>query len=280
MYIQDLHLEITRNCTIECEHCLRGDKCIVNMSLDILDEIFNNVKHVGSLLLTGGEPLIAIQVIERLIEILKIGKVTVREVKIITNGTVFGKRIIESLTELSKLTILIFRVSDNIFHQLELDRLKLRDKRDYNLEVMRSLNINWNFADNFGREEENSNMSKGLLKLGRAARLTQKRLDGINAISKQKYTFTPYIDKHPYTVVDGDSVIGNITIDVYGNIVTYSRPFIDEDREAEKTKLNIMKMPFRDAVCDFVASSHIITEDFYKNQASYDSKNKKELSLK
>lgn len=44
MNIEKLNLEITRRCTLECEHCFRGDSQNSNISEGTLKNIFSNVK--------------------------------------------------------------------------------------------------------------------------------------------------------------------------------------------------------------------------------------------
>lgn len=42
----------------------------------------------------------------------------------------------------------------------------------------------------------------------------------------------------PYTIIQ-DTISGDFTIDVYGNVVTGSRSFIEEDEEAKKVDANL-----------------------------------------
>ena len=65
MNIETLNLEITRRCTLECEHCFRGDSQNSNISEETLKNIFNNVKKIDRLVITGGEPLIAVNELEK-----------------------------------------------------------------------------------------------------------------------------------------------------------------------------------------------------------------------
>ena len=120
MYIENLHLSITRNCTLECEHCLRGDRQNVNMDPLILDKVFQDVLVVRNLLITGGEPLIAIQSLEKLAEIIRSQKVKINNIYIITNGTVFSERILKVLNDFNNYSHLELKISSDIFHQLEL----------------------------------------------------------------------------------------------------------------------------------------------------------------
>lgn len=137
MYIEQLHLGITRNCTLECEHCLRGNRQHINMNPVILDKIFDSVKEIKSLLLTGGEPLIAIEVLEHLAEIIKTKDIKINKIYIVTNGTVLGPRIINVLKELNSFSKLDLKVSNDIFHQTELINKNLLDIRNENYEKLK-----------------------------------------------------------------------------------------------------------------------------------------------
>ena len=278
MRLEELHLELTRNCTIECEHCLRGDRQMAYMDLSILEEIFKHVEYVDGLVLTGGEPLLAIEALEKLAEILKNGRVKVRQIRIATNGTVFGKRIINVLKELNKYAVIKFRVSDNIFHRLEFDRLKLNEIRNKNLKIMRSLDLHWDYKEDYGKEEC-SDIKLSLVRRGRAANLTQERLAEINSLSPQKYVISDSLVRHPFTTIAFGSVRGYICIDVYGNIVNYSQSFDAEDKEASETKLNIMKMPFEDVVMEFIKKNHQGIEEYFKDPQKAINK-EKQLLLK
>lgn len=252
MYIENLHLCVTRNCTLECEHCLRGDRENVNMNPQILDRIFEDVKKVEFLLLTGGEPLLAIETIEKLIEILKTRKVRVNKLTIISNGTVLNERILKALEELSKYTYFIFMISKDIFHELELERLDLEETRRKNLAILRNRKILWHFDEDYGKEND-GRWKASIEGTGRAAKLTPERLAEINAMSTQEYVILgPFEPRHPKTTMENNKVIGNITVNSYGFLVSYGSSFEEEDEESYETAINVMDMPFKKAVKAFI----------------------------
>lgn len=267
MYVENLHLQLTRNCTLECEHCLRGDRERVNMNPVVLDQIFKDVKRVGMLLLTGGEPLIAIQTLEHLVELLSTKQVKVNKILLITNGTILSDRVLRVLHELQKNSYLILKLSTDIFHNLELEKRKMIQLRDNNLNVL-SQNSFYNFSE-YGKDDV-SNWPVALTNKGRTKILTSKRLEEINLIAKQKYVInTYYDDQHPNTYIENDRVIGNITIDVFGNVVSYGQSFQEEDKEAYDTGLNVMVMSCRDAIMAFVDRHNNLMEKVYKKYELY-----------
>lgn len=66
MYFEKLYLELTRECTMQCEHCLRGDREHKYMSIETLENLLKEVNNIETLLLSGGEPLLHIDALEAL----------------------------------------------------------------------------------------------------------------------------------------------------------------------------------------------------------------------
>lgn len=252
MYIETLHLEVTRNCTLECEHCLRGDRQNINMNPIILDKIFENVKKVDFLLLTGGEPLLAVEVIERLKEIIQTKRTRINKLYIISNGTVLTEKVLNSLKEIAKHTYTRIDISVNIFHELELKRLGLTKIRSKNLQTLRNIKTPCMLnVGEYGKENERR-WRAGLVSQGKAKNITPERLAQINSLSTQEYFIYEDENNHPETTIINNKVEGNITIDVYGDIVSYGQTFIDEDLEAKEININILTTPFNEAVTSFI----------------------------
>jgi MoaA/NifB/PqqE/SkfB family radical SAM enzyme len=68
VYISQLIVEVTRRCNMMCDHCLRGDEQSIDMSDDVIKAVLSGVSSIGSLVFTGGEPTLAVDVIERFID--------------------------------------------------------------------------------------------------------------------------------------------------------------------------------------------------------------------
>ena len=269
MYVESLHLQVTRNCTLECEHCMRGDRERVNMSPAVLDEIFKDVKKVGMLLLTGGEPLIAIQTLEHLVYLLKSKQVRVNKIILITNGTILSDRVLRVLHDLQECSYLILKLSTDIFHNLELEKRNMLELREKNLKLLSQAGF-YNFSE-YGKDE-NSNWPSALTNKGRTRTLTPERLAEINSIAKTKHIINEYYEeKHPNTRITNNKVEGNITVNVYGNIVSYGQSFEEEDKEAYETGLNVVEMSCEEAIRAFV-DRHIqeVKAVYLKLGISYD----------
>ena len=252
MNIEQLHLEVTRNCTLECEHCLRGDRQRINMDPIILDNIFKDIKYVDQLLLTGGEPLIAIQALERLVEILNLKRVKINKILLITNGTVLSDRVLKVLYNLQKNSYLVLKLSTDIFHYLELEKKGLLDTRNKNLEQLHKEKF-YNFKE-YGPDEVRETTFL-LTNKGRTKNLTSERLQEINSMTNSEYMIDVenYFDTgHPRTTLNEGTLEGNITVDVYGNIVSYGLSFEEEDNESYENRFNVIEMQFEEAVKLFI----------------------------
>ncbi len=267
MIIEELHLEITRNCTLYCEHCLRGDKECVSMSLNTLDNVFKNIDGIDVLLLTGGEPLIAINQLEKLVEIIRNECIRIGVIRFITNGTIMSARVLRVLKELSELTKLDIKVSADIFHQLEVERLGFVSLRDKNFKILSDYFGATKYGDD--SEEPKYTMKQMIYAIGRAKDLSQDRLEEINKMVHNPYVTNDYFGIHrevgrPVFLLD-DSIGGQLTIDVYGNLVGYGLEFKEEDTESYKIRANINNMSLVDATqkyIDFIAMN--MTEEEIK----------------
>lgn len=249
MYIEQLNLELTRNCTLQCEHCLRGDRQHINMNPIILDKIFEEVKEIKSLLLTGGEPLIAIQALEHLVEIIQTKDIKINKIYIVTNGTVLSPRIIKVLKEFNNYSKLDLKVSNDIFHQTELANKNLLNIRNENYE---RLNLRFDNVREYGKETYCHTLI-ALANKGNAKNLTSERLKEFNKMANQTYIIDNsfYENKDSTTLID-DKVIGKITIDVFGNLVHHDLSYEEEDIESLENEINVMTMSLNHAIESFI----------------------------
>lgn len=54
--IDNLILEVTRKCNMECDHCLRGKAQNINMSKKIIDKALEQINRISMISFSGGEP--------------------------------------------------------------------------------------------------------------------------------------------------------------------------------------------------------------------------------
>lgn len=104
--LQTVTIRVTQECNLRCQHCysVSGKKLQNELSLKEIKEIVNQSKKLGAIriFLTGGEPFIR----EDICDILKYADEQDFAIYISTNGTVFNKKIINSLKSLKHLRTL------------------------------------------------------------------------------------------------------------------------------------------------------------------------------
>lgn len=252
MYVETILLEITRNCTLYCEHCCRGDKEIINVSSLTIDNIFKDIEYVDEIFLTGGEPLLAINELEYLANLIISGKIKVRTLSFITNATALCSRTLRILKSLREVVDLDIRLSSDIFHELELERLGFLDKRNENVKILKEL---FSIKTHTSMELDKGGFkNRGLLYAGRAKNITAERLDEINAMIPFNYIISKWFSGVVHKVkIEDDTIYGSIYIDVNGFLVRSDREeFECEDEDEIEANININELPLRDAVIKFI----------------------------
>ena len=86
MILPMLSIEITRQCPLECAHCLRGEKRDQKLDLHYLDHLLDHIDQVYNLVLTGGEPLLEPGIIYQILNKFKEHKIEVSDLYIATSG--------------------------------------------------------------------------------------------------------------------------------------------------------------------------------------------------
>ena len=229
--VRTLLLELTRNCNIECRHCFRGESQDVSMSLDIIDYLFENVCRINELLLTGGEPFLAVDQLKCIRDNILKDYTNVGDIIIVTNGTILTLDIIDILTDISTRANIVIRISNDYFHELELNKKNLQSTKERNIKLLKQ---------GFKIDEEKFNKIYIVDRIGRAMTLTDEDLLNINKTSQEtKYIFSnnrllqEYRGQYPLPkLLMEDIVDGTLNIDVYGNITPTYYPYELEDRNS------------------------------------------------
>lgn len=82
----ELMLEVTRRCNMNCAHCLRGEAQNMDMTKEIVDKVLQDVESITSLCFSGGEPSLNIPIIEYTLEYCKKHDIYVDSFFVATNG--------------------------------------------------------------------------------------------------------------------------------------------------------------------------------------------------
>jgi len=235
------------------------------MSQETIDNVFKDVTEVETLLLTGGEPLLALKQIKEILNVIHNNKIKINSILLITNCTVLNDDILNALNDLSNDSKLNVKLSYDTFHYLELCRLNLLDKRTENAEILKE---KFNASDYFDYSKAPKNSKELIYPIGKAANLTLKRLDEINIVKNTNYDFN-YYELVPYTFYDtcyneeDNEIEGIVSVDVNGNVVSYSLPFDEEDNEALTYDSNINKNGLLNACLNYINNKN---QDDFKNE--------------
>ena len=258
MDIDRLYLEVTRMCNLECEHCLRGDEEKEFMSPETIVNTLKGVKKIRKLLITGGEPLLAIRQIRLIVELIKKENIQVDSILLITNSTIMSENVLAVLRELASVSQLFLKLSFDMFHYIELNRLNLLEKRKANAQVFKE-----EFgAEDYGYFEDGDHRTKELIESkGRALKITEERLEEINSMSKKQYELSDVLGltHGPLYYYDleidekNNSIYGIVNVDVGGNIVAAGQSFASEDEEHNKYSSNINELGLLEALKNYDA---------------------------
>lgn len=131
--IQNLGMIINGACNLNCGHCLRGTHYSSKMPDEIIAATFNQILEVGNLSICGGEPLLALDVIEKIFNYIIEHKILIDEVFLVTNGTIYSSEFLRLLKEIDDYIScystmehnVIFNISEDQYHQAERRRLNL-----------------------------------------------------------------------------------------------------------------------------------------------------------
>lgn len=130
--VQNLAMILTNKCNLNCNHCLRGCKNDHCMSDDVINATLNQIKGISNLSICGGEPTLALDVLENLFNQIIKNNIYLEEVSCVINGTNYSEKFLELLESISEYVTFIkkknevfFNISYDQYHIEEIKRLKL-----------------------------------------------------------------------------------------------------------------------------------------------------------
>ena len=95
----DLGIELTQKCNLNCSHCFRGAARNRNISKEIIEKVFDEIKYIQTLDLSGGEVFLGYEQLKTLLETANQKGTTIESCSMLTNGTIYDGRIYELLDE-------------------------------------------------------------------------------------------------------------------------------------------------------------------------------------
>lgn len=128
---QDLTLELTRWCNMECWHCLRGDRQRGRMPKPVIDAALRQFENIGTLTFTGGEPTLALDLIEYTLESARYSGIAVGNIHMTTNGSCASERFKRAWLAWLRYC------DDNSISALRISRDQYHEKNDRNFYELR-----------------------------------------------------------------------------------------------------------------------------------------------
>lgn len=121
MYIDNLVIEVTRFCNMNCPHCLRGTRQRKKFNTSLLNNIFDDVEYVSVLTFTGGEPLTQVNTIIEIFDYLEQHHIQLGAFYIVSNGTIYSKKLMDTLKYfydhyVDEKDICAFEISQDQYH--------------------------------------------------------------------------------------------------------------------------------------------------------------------
>lgn len=234
--VEEMIMEVTRWCNLDCWHCSRGEAQNAFMSFETINNLLSNVDEISTLVISGGEPLIAVPQLNAISDGISRMGIKVNQISIITNGTILNADVVRALERLDMVCkILNVKVSDDKFHKMALERNNLTNRRMVNFNLLKNL---------FGATLYGTPRKEKILSLinavGRAKELTQSDMDEVNAYGEYPTLYT-LTNSHIFNGADltvqhelpayiGDMWIKNIVnIDVNGYLTDSYASYEDAD---------------------------------------------------
>ncbi len=100
--VQNLALELTRRCNLNCAHCARGDCQNKDMDDKTIERVFEDIDDIVCLQFTGGETSLAVPKVKKVLEEINKNKTKVHSAVIFTNAVDISDEYINCLKELQQ----------------------------------------------------------------------------------------------------------------------------------------------------------------------------------
>lgn len=282
--LDGLELEITRKCNYKCKHCGRGEAQNKTISKEIVDMLFCNINNsIKQILLGGGEPLLAIDMIEYFCNKLIEKNINVSFIKIFTNGNVSNEansrllNIFQTLIKNKKDIVCIISVSDDDYHA----------EQDKTGEYLKSYKYFLNYASDNLQVILNNPVVDNLYEIANAGR-AKELIKNINNLENESLRPIFKADAHMFTYGHRVPIINNtipctISLSVNGDVKLYQ---IFEYKEADKNSMgNILNKDILSIIhsfnqnaivecyeektyiqmCNMLSNFHLFSDSFQKS---------------
>jgi len=100
MHVNELVIEITRRCNIQCMHCMRGPAQNKDIDNVTIDKLLEGITYISCVTFTGGEPSLAVSRIKYFTKRVKELGIEVGSFYVITNGKIASISLAHALMDL------------------------------------------------------------------------------------------------------------------------------------------------------------------------------------
>jgi hypothetical protein len=125
MYVYEATIEVTRNCNMWCEHCMRGDPQKRVMKKEYVYQFLSKISDIGTLNIGGGEPSLVPHKIDEIVDVALYTKTDIQNFYIVTNGKRLTKPFFDAVERLYKYC------SENEISSLAISKDRFHERVDY-----------------------------------------------------------------------------------------------------------------------------------------------------
>lgn len=214
IYVDSLAMIVTDRCNMDCAHCLRGCKRNLDMSDEVIETTLGQIRSIGNLAINGGEPLLVLDKIEKIINYVVEKHIKLREFTITLNGTIYSEKLLELLDYINDY---IGDEGINSLLAISLD--------SYHLDEVSRLGIVNEFNENLRRYSESKhffgwrNTDKKLFREGNAVNFDEKDTVPIRPM-KPVITYMNIDNQRKFDLDHGVFCVGPIVAISPGGIIT------------------------------------------------------------
>ncbi len=97
---KNLMLEVTRQCNMQCAHCMRGEAQDVKMTQEVISKLLSSVTEIEHLTITGGEPSLVPEVIGWIVKYIRTKNIKLGSFFCATNARKYSDSFVEHLNDL------------------------------------------------------------------------------------------------------------------------------------------------------------------------------------
>lgn len=205
MEINNLIIELSRKCNLNCAHCLRGSSRRDTIDFNKLHTFLSNINYIGDLTIGGGEPSLALKELKDLYYLLNNVGVVIGNIYIVTNGTYKIKELTEMFIEFynicddNEMSKLAF--SFDIWHNNAM--YGRTDYRKYHFNQAYDILMQYGLEDKLIKHSTEKWSYVSIIKMGRARDWGARELEPYNIEIGYYDGYAHLYDEQIYYTVDG-----------------------------------------------------------------------------